>query len=208
MNIRGDHDLLIACRDCYASLFTDRAISYRNEKGFEHTDVALSIGIQQMARSDRGSSGVMFTIDTDTGFPNVVLINGSWGLGENVVQGTVSPDEFLIFKPTLKDGTKPILRKKIGEKEKTMIFARGGGATIKNIDTPKSRRRRFCIHDEDAITLAKWAKQIEEHYSMRRGVKTPMDIEWAKDGRTGQLYIVQARPETVQSQTSAELVLY
>lgn len=202
LNIRGDHGLLQACKHCFASLFTDRAIVYRNEKGFEHTDVALSIGIQQMVRSDRGSSGVMFTIDTETGFPNVVLINGSWGLGENVVQGTVGPDEFLVFKPTLGEGTTPILRKKIGTKEKTMIFARGAGATVKNIDTPKRRRRRFCIHDKDAITLAKWAKQIEDHYSMRRGVKTPMDIEWAKDGRTGKLYIVQARPETVQSQTS------
>ena len=209
LNIRGDHDLLRACKYCFASLFTDRAIAYRNEKGFEHTDVALSIGIQQMVRSDRGSSGVMFTIDTETGFPNVVLISGSWGLGENVVQGTVGPDEFLVFKPTLGEGTLPILRKKIGEKEKTMIFACGAGATVKNIVTPKSRRRRFCIHDEDAITLAKWAKQIEDHYTVCRGVKTPMDIEWAKDGRTGNLYIVQARPETVQSQVNGtEMVEY
>lgn len=204
LNIRGDHDLLQACRDCYASLFTDRAIIYRNEKGFKHTEVALSIGIQQMVRSDRGSSGVLFTIDTETGFPDVILINGSWGLGENVVQGTVSPDEYLVYKNTLdKEGTMPILRKKIGQKEKTMILTRGAGATVKNIDTPKSRRRRFCLHDEDVVLLAKWAKTIEEHYTQHRGTATPMDIEWAKDGRTGKLFIVQARPETVQSQISA-----
>lgn len=210
LNVRGDHDLLKACKDCYASLFTDRAITYRSHQGFNHMDVALSIGIQQMVRSDRGSAGVAFTIDTETGFPDVILINGSWGLGENVVQGNVTPDEYLVHKPTLdQEGTVPILRKKIGEKEKTMIFSRGAGTTVKNLDTPKSRRRRFCLHDEDVITLAKWSKKIEEHYSACRGIKTPMDIEWAKDGRTGKLYIVQARPETVQSQTdAAEMVTY
>jgi pyruvate,water dikinase len=210
LNIRGEHELLKACQNCFASLFTDRAITYRTAQGFEHNNVALSIGIQQMARSDRGSSGVMFTIDTETGFPDVVLINGAWGLGENVVQGTVSPDEFLIYKPTLdKPGTSPILRKKLGEKEKTMVFSRAAGHSIKNTDTPLSRRRRFCIHDKDAITLAKWAKKIEEHYSNLRGKHTPMDIEWAKDGRTGKLYIVQARPETVESQKRVnEMVQY
>lgn len=210
LNIHGDHDLLEACKDCYASLFTDRAIIYRSHKGFDHNEVALSIGIQQMVRSDRGSSGVIFTVDTETGFPDVCLINAGWGLGENVVQGTISPDEFLVYKPTLNlRGTVPILRKKLGEKEKTMILGRGAGPTVRNIDTPKSRRRRFCLHDEDVITLSKWAQKIEEHYAARRGVPTPMDIEWAKDGKTGQLFIVQARPETVQSQISgAQMVTY
>ena len=163
-----------------------------------------------MVRSDRGSSGVMFTIDTETGFPDIVLVNSNWGLGENVVQGTVNPDEYLVYKPTLDmEDTVPILRKNLGKKEKTMIFARGAGATTKNIDTPASRKRRFSLHDEDVIVLAKWAKTIEQHYSSCRNKPTPMDIEWAKDGRTGKMYIVQARPETVQSRSSnVELVSY
>ena len=210
MNIRGDKQLIQACKDCYASLFTDRAITYRTHHGFDHTEVALSIGIQQMVRSDRGSSGVMFTPDTETGYPDVILVNSNWGLGENVVQGTVSPDEYLVYKPSLDiDGTMPILRKHLGKKEKTMILARGAGATTKNIETPSSRKRRFSLHDEDVLLLAKWAKTIEEHYSKCRNVSTPMDIEWAKDGKTGQLFIVQARPETVQARTSSvEMVTY
>lgn len=210
MNIRGDKQLIQACKDCYASLFTDRAITYRTHHGFDHTEVALSIGIQQMVRSDRGSSGVMFTIDTETGYPDVILVNSNWGLGENVVQGTVSPDEYLVYKPSLDiDGTMPILRKHLGKKEKTMILSRGAGATIKNLETPASRKRRFSLHDEDVLLLAKWAKTIEEHYSKCRNVPTPMDIEWAKDGKTGQLFIVQARPETVQARTSSvEMVTY
>jgi pyruvate,water dikinase len=152
----------------------------------------------------------MFTIDTETGFPDVILVNANWGLGENVVQGTVSPDEYLVYKPTVDmEGTMPILRKHLGKKEKTMIFARGAGMTTKNIDTPASRKRRFSLHDEDVIMLAKWAKQIEQHYSKVRNMATPMDIEWAKDGKTGKLYIVQARPETVQARTSSvEMVSY
>jgi pyruvate,water dikinase len=202
--------LIQACKDCFASLFTDRAITYRTHHGFEHTDVALSIGIQKMVRSDRGSAGVMFTIDTETGFPDSVLISSSWGLGENVVQGTVSPDEYLVYKPSLDlKGTEPILRKNLGEKEKTMIFARGAGKTTRNIDTPLSRRRRFSLRDEDVIVLAKWAKAIEAHYSSCRKMPTPMDIEWAKDGRTGEIFIVQARPETVQARSSnLEMVSY
>ena len=183
---------------------------YRANNGFDDTEVALSIGIQQMVRSDRGSSGVMFTVDTETGFPDTVLINSSWGLGENVVQGTVSPDEYLVYKPSLDvEGTEPILRKNLGMKEKTMIFARGAGDTTRNIGTPVSRRRRFSLHDEDVIVLAKWAKKIEEHYSSCRKMPTPMDIEWAKDGKTGKLYIVQARPETVQARSSnVEMISY
>ena len=209
LNIRGEKQLIQACRDCYASLFTDRAIVYRGSHGFDHTTVALSIGIQQMVRSDKGSSGVMFTIDTETGFPDAVLINAAFGLGENVVQGEVSPDEFLVYKPLLdNESLCPILRKKVGEKEKTMIFARGAGVTTKNVSTPKSRRSKFSLNDEDVLTLARWGKKIEEHYSARRGVPTPMDIEWAKDFN-GNLFIVQARPETVQSRgNSAELVSY
>ena len=209
LNIRGEKQLIQACRDCYASLFTDRAIVYRGSHGFDHTTVALSIGIQQMVRSDKGSSGVMFTIDTETGFPDAVLINAAFGLGENVVQGEVSPDEFLVYKPLLdNESLCPILRKKVGEKEKTMIFARGAGVTTKNVSTPKSRRSKFSLNDDDVLTLARWGKKIEEHYSARRGVPTPMDIEWAKDVN-GHLFIVQARPETVQSRgNSAELVSY
>jgi len=210
LNVRGDTQLLQACKDCYASLFTDRVIIYRTHHGFDHNEVALSIGIQQMVRSDRGSAGVMFTIDTETGFPDVVLVNSNWGLGENVVQGTVSPDEYLVYKPSLDiEGTAPIIRKHLGQKEKTMLFARDAGKTTKNIDTPASRRRRFSLHDEDVLLLAKWAKIIEEHYSVRRNISSPMDIEFAKDGRTGKLYIVQARPETVQTRSnSVEMISY
>jgi pyruvate,water dikinase len=210
LNIRGERQLIQACKDCYASLFTDRAIIYRDNNGFDHTKVALSIGIQQMVRSDRGSAGVVFTIDTETGFPDVVLVNSTWGLGENVVQGTVSPDEYLVYKPALDiEGTKPIIRKHLGKKEKTMIFGRGAGKTTRNIETTASRKRRFSLKDEDVLLLAKWAKTIEKHYSARNKKDTPMDIEWAKDGKTGELFIVQARPETVQARSNAlEIVSY
>ncbi|MCC6811505.1 MAG: phosphoenolpyruvate synthase [Deltaproteobacteria bacterium] len=203
LNIVGDAELLAACTRCYASLFTDRAIAYRESKGFEHSKVALSIGVQEMVRSDKGSAGVMFTIDTETGFPNVVLINAAYGLGENVVKGAIDPDEIWIFKPALADATqRPILRKKIGSKAHTMVFA-GGASTTKNIDTPDAARAALALNDDDALALARWAVQIEDHYSKRAGKKTPMDIEWAKDGLTGELFIVQARPETVQSQAVA-----
>lgn len=202
LNIDGEGELLDACRACYASLFTDRAITYRDAHGFDHLKVALSIGVQRMARSDRGSAGVMFTLDTETGFPEVVMINAAWGLGENVVQGQVNPDEFLVFRPLL-GKARPIVRKKLGAKEKTMIFARGARQTTRNIDTPPARRERFSLTDDDVLTLARWAVTIEEHYSARAGRRVPMDIEWAKDGETGALYIVQARPETVQSRIAA-----
>lgn len=204
LNIRGEVQLIQACKDCYASLFTDRAITYRKHHGFEDTQVALSIGIQQMVRSDRGSAGVMFTCDTETGFPDVVVINSSWGIGENVVQGTVSPDEYVVYKPTLEmKDTVPILKKTLGKKEKCMVLGRGVGRTTNNVNTPASRRRRFSLKDADVLLLSRWAKIIENHYSKA------MDIEWAKDGMTGKIYIVQARPETVQTRVSGtELINY
>jgi pyruvate,water dikinase len=195
LNVRGEEDLLQACKRCYASLFTDRAISYRNEQGFDHLKVALSVGVQKMVRSDRAGSGVMFSIDTETGFKDAVVINAAWGLGENVVQGTVNPDEYIVFKPLLgKNGLTPIIGRSQGAKEKKMIYAEGGSKPTKNIDTPKSERRSFVLNDEEVLTLAEWAVTIEDHYGK------PMDIEWAKDGIEGELFIVQARPETVQSQ--------
>jgi pyruvate, water dikinase len=195
LNVAGEKELLEAVRRCLASLFTDRAISYREEKGFPHHKVALSVGVQQMVRADKACSGVMFSLDTETGFPDVVVIDAVWGLGENVVQGTVNPDEFRVFKPLLQhDNLVPIIGKRLGDKEKTMVYAEGGSATVKNTQTPKKKRARFVLDDDEILLLARWACLIEEHYD------TPMDMEWAKDGETGKLFIVQARPETVQSQ--------
>jgi len=199
LNVQGAKPLLETCRRCFASLFTDRAISYRVHKGFDHFEIALSVGVQRMVRSDLASSGVMFSIDTETGFRDAVLINAAYGLGENVVQGAVNPDEFLVFKPTLKQGFRPILEKRLGSKEWKLIYDIGGSRMTRNVPTPPEDRVRFTISDDEILTLAKWACLIEEHYSRKRGVDTPMDIEWAKDGRTGDLWIVQARPETVQS---------
>lgn len=198
LNIRTEEELLHACRKCFASLFTDRAISYRHDKGFGHFDVYLSIAVQKMVRSDTASSGVIFTIDPESGFKDVVLITGSYGLGENVVQGTVNPDEFYVFKPTLKKGFNAIIDKKLGQKAISMIYGKQGKGTI-NVETPKEKREKFCLENDDVLILAKWACIIEDHYKKR------MDIEWAKDGDgknvgTGRLFIVQARPETVQSQ--------
>lgn len=199
LNVVGDASLLDTCRRCFASLFTDRAISYREHKGFNHFDVALSIGVQQMVRSDLASSGVMFSIDTETGFQDAVLISAAYGLGENVVQGTVNPDEYYVFKPTLKTGSRPILKKRIGSKEIRMIYDEGGGRLTKNISVPEDERASLCLTDDEILELARWAVIVEEHYSHVRGQFTPMDLEWAKDGQTGELFIVQARPETVQS---------
>ncbi|HET6425163.1 MAG TPA: phosphoenolpyruvate synthase, partial [Planctomycetaceae bacterium] len=199
LNVQGVKPLLETCRRCFASLFTDRAISYRNHKGFDHFQIALSIGVQRMVRSDLASSGVLFSLDTETGFRDVVLINAAYGLGENVVQGAVTPDEFLIFKPTLQQGFRPILQKRLGSKEWKMVYDIGGGRMTRNLPTPVEERSRFSISDDEVLTLARWAIIIEEHYAKQRGVDSPMDIEWAKDGRTGELWIVQARPETVQS---------
>ncbi len=198
LNIRGEAALLDACRRCYASLFTDRAISYRKAKGFDHLKVALSIGVQTMVRSDLGGAGVMFSIDTETGFDKVVLINAAWGLGENVVQGAVDPDEYQVFKPLLAEPSLvPIIEKKLGGKAQKMIYAQGADQPTRNVPTSKAERAAFVLTDDDTLTLARWACAIEEHYACA------MDMEWAKDGQTGELFIVQARPETVQSRKEA-----
>lgn len=198
LNVRGERDLLDTCRRCYASLYTDRAISYRETKGFDHLQVALSIGVQRMVRSDKAGSGVMFSIDTDSGFPDIVVISAAWGLGENVVQGSVNPDKYVVFKPLLEQsGYRPIIERSLGEKEKKMIYSTGGSHRVKNIDTPRRERDQFVLTDDEVLQLARWAVTIERHY------KRPMDMEWAKDGETGELAIVQARPETVQSLQSA-----
>ena len=194
LNISGEAGLLDACRRCYASLFTDRAITYRQIKGFDHQKVALSVGVQQMVRSDIGGSGVMFSIDTESGFDKSVLINAAWGLGENVVQGAVNPDEYEVYKPFLnKPGLTPILEKTLGEKEKKMIYTADSVRTTRNVPTSKAERETFVLSDAEILDLARQACRIEAHYG------EPMDMEWAKDGETGVLYIVQARPETVQS---------
>jgi pyruvate, water dikinase len=199
LNIRGAEELLEACQRCFASLFTNRAISYRQDKGFDHFSIALSIGVQKMVRSDLSASGVMFSIDTETGFQDAVFLTGAWGLGENVVQGAVNPDEWYIFKPTLMQGFKPIIMKRIGGKAIKMIYTTDAKAPTKNVAVPEEDRRRLVLSDEEVVALARMACTIEEHYSAHRGQFTPMDIEWAKDGQTGELFIVQARPETVHS---------
>ena len=200
LNVHDVQCVLEACHKCFASLFTDRATSYRTINGFDHFDVALSVGVQKMVRSDLATSGVMFSIDTETGFKDAALITAAYGLGENVVQGAVNPDEYIVFKPTLKEGYCPILDKRLGSKEIKMVYDVGGSKLTKNIPTTHSERSQFAINDEEILQLAKWACQIEDHYSQVRDTYTPMDIEWAKDGLTNELYIVQARPETVQSQ--------
>ncbi|CAM2951205.1 phosphoenolpyruvate synthase [Mycobacterium intermedium] len=201
LNITGSESLLDACRRCFASLFTDRAIHYRVDQGFDHFKVSLSIGIMKMVRSDLAASGVMFTIDTESGFNDVVFITGAYGLGENVVQGAVDPDEFYVHKPTYLAGHRAVLRRLVGDKAVKMVFVEGGTrATTRNIPSPKADRARFCISDEDVLELAGYACTIEQHY------KRPMDIEWAKDGLDGKLYIVQARPETAASQRSSATV--
>jgi pyruvate,water dikinase len=199
LNVRGRAALLDACRRSFASLFTDRAISYRADKGFDQTGIALSIGVQRMVRSDLGASGIMFTLDTETGFPDVVLINASYGLGEPIVQGSVTPDEYSVFKPPLQQNLRPILRKTIGSKEFKLVYDEGGSRAVKTVPVAQGDRTRFALTDDDILTLARWGCLIERHYSLARGVTTPMDIEWAKDGRSGELFIVQARPETVHA---------
>ena len=199
LNVKGEAELLEACRRCYASLFTDRAISYRHEQGFDHMQVALSVGVQKMVRSDRAGAGVIFSIDTETGFKDAVIVTAAWGLGETVVQGAVNPDEYVVFKPLLQDdGYTPIIGKTLGAKEKKMIYARGGTHPTKTINTPKEERGAYVLTEAEVLTLARWATRIEQHYGK------PMDVEWAKDGDTGKLFVVQARPETVQSQKEAE----
>jgi pyruvate,water dikinase len=198
LNIRGEEALLDAVKRCFASLFTDRAIAYREEHGFDHMAIALSAGVQQMARSDLAGSGVMFSIDTETGFPRSVLITGAWGLGETVVQGMVDPDEYHVFKPLLDEASlRPIVSKHLGGKDRKMVYG-GGKSQTKLVDTKKEERARFVLSDDEILQLARWAAAIEAHYGQA------MDMEWAKDGETGELFIVQARPETVQSQKEAD----
>ena len=207
LNVRGYEELKDACIKCYASLFTDRAISYRIDNGFDHFKVALSIGIMKMVRSDLASSGVIFTIDTETGFKDAVFITGSYGLGENIVQGAVNPDEFYVFKPTFRKGFRPIIKKTLGSKEVKMVYGTGEEkALTRNVKVPKADQKKFCISDDDVLKLADYALKIEDYYSRKAGHFRPMDIEWAKDGGTGELFIVQARPETVQSQRSSDVL--
>src|SRR3989338_2975221 len=200
LNIRGEHDLIEACKKCFASLFTNRAIAYRVDKKFDHFQVALSIGVQKMVRSDIACSGVMFSIDTESGFQDVVFISAAYGLGENVVQGAVNPDEYYVHKPTLKRGFRPIISKSMGEKAIKMIYAHDGHKVTKNVPVTDKDRNKYVLTENEMLVLARWAIIIEEHYSKKAGHFKPMDMEWAKDGNSGQLFIVQARPETVQSQ--------
>ena len=201
LNVKGDHSLLDSVRQCFASLFTDRAVHYRIDEGFDHFKVALSVGVMKMVRSDLASAGVMFSLDTESGFRDVVFVTGSYGLGENVVQGAVDPDEFYVHKPTFESGHRAVLRRSLGDKAVKMVFSEGGSKqTTRNVPTPRSDRSRYCLSDEEVLTLAGHAITIERHYGR------PMDMEWAKDGLDGELYLVQARPETVASQRSASTV--
>jgi pyruvate,water dikinase len=198
LNIRGEEALLEACRRCLASLFTDRAMAYRQAKGFDHMKVALSVGVQLMVRSDLAGAGVMFSVDTETGFDKVVLINAAWGLGENVVQGAVNPDEYSVFKPFLDDGRlTPITDKTLGQKDRKMVYAAGEAGATRNVATSRAERESFVLSDGEILQLARWACTIERHYGCA------MDMEWAKDGQTGEMFMVQARPETVQSRRGA-----
>ena len=206
LNINGIDRVLKACHLCFASLFTDRAISYRATKGFDHFEIALSVGVQKMVRSDLAASGVMFSIDTETGFRDTALITAAYGLGESVVQGVVNPDEYVVFKPTLKQGFRPLLEKRLGSKEIKMIYDIGGGKSTTNVLVPKSEQIKYALQDDEILKLAAWACIIEDHYANVRGTDSPMDIEWAKDGETGDLFIVQARPETIHSQKTGNVL--
>jgi len=198
LNVRGEERLIDACHRCFASLWTDRAISYRAARGFDHFDVSLAIGVQPMVRSDQACSGVMFTLDTESGFRDVVVINGAWGLGEAIVQGMATPDEWIVFKPTLATGARPIVSRRLGTKEVKMVYGLDGKGT-RTRDVVDAQRQRFCLSDYEVLQLANWACMIEQHYSELAGRPTPMDLEWAKDGNTGELFILQARPETVHA---------
>ncbi len=200
LNVRGPALVVDAVRSAYASLFTPRAISYRADMGFDALDVALSVGVQKMVRSDKGSAGVIFTLDTETGHRGVVLVTSSWGLGETVVQGRAVPDQFYVHKETLRRGFRPIVRRKLGSKEVRLVYDEAGPRRVRDVAVPAEERARFSLSDDDVLTLASWALRIEEHYSRKHVRDTPMDVEWAKDGVTGELFVVQARPETVHSQ--------
>jgi pyruvate,water dikinase len=206
LNIRGAEALLDACKSCFASLFTDRAISYRADRGIDHFQVALSIAVQRMVRSDLACSGVIFTIDTETGFRDVVMVSAAYGLGENIVKGTVTPDEYTVFKPTLKSGHRPVLQKTVGSKEFKLVYGSDSEKVVKNIPVPLEDRARLALTDDEVLQLARWACIVEDHYSAKRGQYVPMDLEWAKDGLTGELFILQARPETVQSRKNPDVL--
>ncbi|WP_263841330.1 phosphoenolpyruvate synthase [Salinibacter sp.] len=199
LNVRGDEAVLDACTNCFASLFTDRAITYREEQGFDHMEVALSVGLQKMVRADK--AGVMFTIDTESGFPDNAIINAGWGLGETVVKGSINPDQYTVYKPVLEDeALTPIVGKTRGDKAKKIVYAEGDGEPTKTVETTEEERNAFVLSDDEILTLARWGARIEEHYDR------PMDIEWARDGETEALFILQARPETVQSQRAASVL--
>ncbi len=200
LNVAGGRAVLDACRRCYASLFTDRAISYREMKGYDHLDVALSVGVQRMVRSDLGASGVMFSIDTESGFPGVVVISAAWGLGETVVQGTINPDKYQVFKPLLaEERFSPVIERELGAKERKMVYSQGGDARTRMVETSEREQRSLVLADREVVLLARWAAAVEEHYGR------PMDMEWARDGITGELFMVQARPETVQARRSTTM---
>ncbi len=200
LNVVGIENVHKYVKHAMSSLFNDRAISYRQDKGFDHFDVALSVGVQKMVRSDKGSSGVMFTLDTESGFKDVVQISASYGLGEMVVQGKVNPDEYLVFKPTLHEGFSPVIKKSLGSKEIKMVYETKGQSPVKEIKTSKNEKTSYALNDEEILMLARWGMEIERHYSERAGKHSPMDIEWAKDGISGELFIVQARPETIHAE--------
>ncbi len=206
LNVHGETALIESVKDCFASLFTNRAISYRVDKKFDHFKVALSIGVQKMVRSDLATSGVMFTVDTETGFKDVVFVTGIYGLGENIVQGAVNPDEYFVFKPTLKAGFKPIVKKVLGEKSMRMVYSMEGNKATKNVPVAKEDQQKFCLSDDEVLKLAEWGMIVEDHYTEVKGKWTPMDLEWAKDGKLNQLFIVQARPETVQSRNRHDVI--
>ena len=207
LNVQGITQLEEACRRCFASAFTDRAIVYRNANGFDHLKVALSVGIMKMVRSDLAASGVAFTLDTESGFRDVVLVTGVWGLGESIVQGKVDPDEFYVHKPTFRAGKRCVLRRSLGRKQQELIYGKehAAGTTV-YMETPADKRDRFCISDAEVLELTDSALRIEAHYSQLAGEPRAMDIEWAKDGPDGDLFIVQARPETVVSRRTASVI--
>jgi pyruvate, water dikinase len=204
LNVRGANEVVEACRHCFASIFTDRAIVYRIDNGFDHAKVALSVAVMKMVRADLGASGVIFTLDTESGFRDVVFVTGIWGLGENIVQGRVDPDEFYVHKPTFRQGYRAVLSRSLGGKEMRLVYGRGHGTrSTRNLMTHRDERERFCLADTEVLELADYAIRIEDHYSKLAGHPSPMDIEWAKDGEDGKLYIVQARPETAASRRQA-----
>jgi pyruvate,water dikinase len=206
LNVRGADAVVDACRRCWSSLFTDRAISYRAKRGIDHLSVALSVGIQPMVRADLGAAGVLFTLDPETGFRDVVLVTATWGLGESLVQGAVTPDEYLVFKPTLAQGFRGVLDRRLGRKDVKVVYAEDAAGGTRTVPVPAADRLRYALSDDEAETLARWGVLIEAHYGRRAGEPRPMDIEWARDGRTGDLMIVQARPETVKARSRADLV--